>query len=153
MGKDFAREFWKICKAEGLQTYSIMIETKANFAEPTIRSLKSIIYRYREVYGYTYIHKFSQFVTIPNSGKNAQKIWYQKTFKNSDFFSVLYSKPLREYRKPNFKIGEFASPGMIYPSGRVISNSLITKIRNCCPFCQKPSNIHNKAGTRRVYQW
>ena len=25
---------------------------------------------------------------------------------NSDFLSILYSKPLREFRKPQFKIGE-----------------------------------------------
>ena len=29
-----------------------------------------------------------------------------KNIKNSDILSILYSKPLREYRKPKFKIGD-----------------------------------------------
>ena len=29
-----------------------------------------------------------------------------KIVKNSDFFSILYSKPLRKFSKPKFKIGE-----------------------------------------------
>ena len=50
-GTEFAGEFKKLCKAEGIQIiqiYSIMSETKAAFAKRTIRSLKKIIYRYRE---------------------------------------------------------------------------------------------------------
>ena len=41
-GTDFAAEFKKLCKAEGIQTYSTMSQTKAAFAERTIRSLKNI---------------------------------------------------------------------------------------------------------------
>ena len=29
-----------------------------------------------------------------------------KNVKNSDFLSILYSKPLREFRKPKFEVGE-----------------------------------------------
>ena len=29
-----------------------------------------------------------------------------KNLKNSDFLSILYSKPLREFRKPKFKVGD-----------------------------------------------
>ena len=29
-----------------------------------------------------------------------------KNVKNSDFLSILYSKPLRESKKPKFKIGD-----------------------------------------------
>ena len=29
-----------------------------------------------------------------------------KNVKNSDFLSILYSKPLREFRKPKFKVGD-----------------------------------------------
>ena len=36
------------CTAEGIQVYSTMTETKAVFAERTIRSLKNIVYRYME---------------------------------------------------------------------------------------------------------
>ena len=38
-GTEFAGEFKKICKAEGIQIYSTMSETKAAFAERTIRSM------------------------------------------------------------------------------------------------------------------
>ena len=45
-GTEFAREFKKLCKAEGIQIYSTMSETKAAFAERTKRSLNIILYRY-----------------------------------------------------------------------------------------------------------
>ena len=67
---EFAGEFKKLCKAEGIQSYSTMSETKAAFAERTIRFLKNIFYRYMEDNGYKYIHKLTQFVTIPNSRRN-----------------------------------------------------------------------------------
>ena len=51
-GTEFAGEFKKLCKAEGLQIYSTMSETKAAFAERTILSLKKILYRYMEDNGY-----------------------------------------------------------------------------------------------------
>ena len=47
-------------KAEGIQIYSI----KAAFDERTMPSLKSILYRYMESYGYRYIHKWSYFVEL-----------------------------------------------------------------------------------------
>ena len=39
-GTKFVGEFKKLCKAEGIQIYSTKSETKAVFAERTIRSLK-----------------------------------------------------------------------------------------------------------------
>ena len=42
-GTEYAGEFKKLCKAEGIQIYSTMSETKAAFAERTIRSLKNIL--------------------------------------------------------------------------------------------------------------
>ena len=42
-GTEFAGEFKKFCSAEGIEVYSTMIETKAAFAERTIRSLKNIL--------------------------------------------------------------------------------------------------------------
>ena len=45
-GTEFAGAFKKFCDAEGIQVYSTMSETKAGFAERTIRSLKNIVYRY-----------------------------------------------------------------------------------------------------------
>ena len=59
-GTEFVGAFKKFCAAEGIQVYSTMSETKAAFAERTIRSLKSILYRYTEDYGYNiytnYLH-------------------------------------------------------------------------------------------------
>ena len=105
-GTDFSGEFKKVCKAEGIQIYSTMSETKAAFAESTIRSLKNILYRYMEDNGYKYIHKLTQFVTTPNSRRNCSKDLIPKNVKNSDFLSILFSNPLREFRKPHFKIGD-----------------------------------------------
>ena len=102
----FAAEFKKLCKAEGIQNYSTMSETKAAFAERTIRSLKNILYRYMEDNGYKYIHKLTQFVTTLISRRNCSMDLIPKNVKNSDFLSILYSKPLREFRKPKFKVGD-----------------------------------------------
>ena len=47
-GTEFAGDFKKLCKAEGIQIHSTMSETKAAFADRTMRSLKNILYRYME---------------------------------------------------------------------------------------------------------
>ena len=44
-GTEFPGAFKKFCVAEGIQVYSTMSETKAAFAERTIRSMKNIFYR------------------------------------------------------------------------------------------------------------
>ena len=49
----------KLYKAEESQIYSAMFGTKSAFAERTIRSLKKILYRYKEEYGYMYIDKLT----------------------------------------------------------------------------------------------
>ena len=51
-GTEFAGEFKKLCKAERIQIHSTMSETKAAFAERTIRSLKKKLYHYMEDNGY-----------------------------------------------------------------------------------------------------
>ena len=96
------------CAATGIQVYSTMSETKAAFAERTIRSLKNILYRYIEDFGYNYIHKLPQFITTLNSRKNCSIDLRPNTVKNCDFMSVLYSKPLRQFKKPTFKVGDRA---------------------------------------------
>ena len=70
-GTEFAGGFKKFCAAEGIQVYSTMSETKAAFAERTIRSLKNILYRYMEDFGYKYIHKLPQFITNLNSRRKS----------------------------------------------------------------------------------
>ena len=104
-GTEFAGEFKKLCNAEGIQIYSTMSETKAAFPESTMRSLKNILYRYMEDNGDKYIHKLTQFVTTLNSRKKCSIDLIPTNVKNSDFLSILYSKPLREFRKPKFKVG------------------------------------------------
>ena len=76
----------------------------AAFAERTIGSLKTILYRYMEDYEYKYIHLLSQFVTNLNSRKHCSIVLIPKNVDNSDFLSILYTKLLREYKKPWFKI-------------------------------------------------
>ena len=83
-----------------------MSETKASFGERTKRSLKNILYRYMEDNGNKYIHKLTQFVTTRNSRRNCSIDLIPKNIKNSDILSILYSKPLREIRKPQFKVGD-----------------------------------------------
>ena len=83
-----------------------MSETKAVFAERTIRSLKNVLYRYMEDFGYKYIHKLPQFITTLNSRRNSSIDMRPNTVKHGDFMPILYSKPLREFKKPTFKTGD-----------------------------------------------
>ena len=83
-----------------------MSETKAAFAERTIRSLKYILYGYMEDYGYKYIHELPQFITTLNSRRNSSIDMKPNTVKNCDFMSILYSIFLREFKKPTFNIGD-----------------------------------------------
>ena len=83
-----------------------MSETKAAFAELTIRFLKTILYRYMEDYGYKYIHKLPQFVATMTFRSNRSIDMKANRVRNSDFMSILYSKPLRENKKSEFTIGD-----------------------------------------------
>ena len=84
-GTEVAGTFKKFCAAEGIEVYSTMSETKAAFAECTIRSLKKILYRYREDYGYKYINKLRQFISTLNTRKNGSIDMRPNTVKNFDF--------------------------------------------------------------------
>ena len=53
---NFAGAFKKFLAAHGIQAYSSFSDTKAAFAERTIRSLKNFLFLYMEGYGYKYIH-------------------------------------------------------------------------------------------------
>ena len=106
---EFAGCFRKLWKAEGIEIYSTVSETEAAFAERTIRSLKNILYHYMEDYGYKYIHTLSQVVTALISRRNCYLDLIPKDVKISDFLSILYSNPWREYRKPKVGIGDRSS--------------------------------------------
>ena len=105
-GTEFAGEFKKFCSAEGIEIYSTLTETKAASAERTIRSLKNILYRYMEDYGYKYIPKLRQFIARMSSRNNRSLDMKRNHVKNSDFMSILYSKPLKDYKTPKFGIRE-----------------------------------------------
>ena len=83
-----------------------MSETKAAFAERTIRSLKKVLYHYMEDFGYKNIHKLPQFIGTLNCRRNSSIDMRPNTVKNCDFMSILYSTPLREFKKPTFKVGD-----------------------------------------------
>ena len=83
-----------------------MTETKAAFAERTIRSLKNILYLYMEVFGYKYTHKLPQVITTLNSRRNKSIDMRPNSVKNCDVMSILYSKLSREFKKPTFKFGD-----------------------------------------------
>ena len=101
-GTNLAGEFKKLSKAEGIQIFSKTCESKAAFAERTIRSLKNKLYRNMEDNGDNYIHKLTRFVATLNFRRNCSIDLIPKNVKNSDFLSILYSEPLRELRKPKF---------------------------------------------------
>ena len=105
-GTEFAGEFKKFCSAEGKEIYSTKSETKAAFADRTIRSFKNILYRYMEDYGYKYFHKLPQFIATMNSGNIRSIDTKPNHVKNSDFMSILYNRPLRGHKKPKFGIGD-----------------------------------------------
>ena len=105
-GTEFVGAFKKFCTAEGVQVYSTMSETKAAFAERTIRSLKNILYRHMEDSGYKYIQKLPQFIATLNSRRNSSIDMRPNTVQNCYFMSILYKRPLREFKKPTFKIGD-----------------------------------------------
>ena len=96
-GTEFAGAFKRFCGAERIQAYSTMSETKATFAECTKRSLKNILYSYREDYGYNYIHKLHQFITTLNSRRNSSIDMSPNTQKKCDFMSLLYENSRNLY--------------------------------------------------------
>ena len=138
-GTEIAGEFKNLCRAEGIQVYSTMSETKATFAEQTIRSLKKILYRYMEDNDYKkYMQKLTQFVLTLNSRRYFSIDLIPKNVKNSDFFSILYSKRYESLGHPSLKLEiQFASRSTIYPSGRVISHSVQKRFSKLLQFLPK----------------
>ena len=98
-GTEFVGDLKKFCSAEGIEIYSRLRKTKAAFAKRTIHSLKNIWYRSVKDYGSKYIHKLPQFIATMNSRNNRSIDMKPDHVKNSDFMSILYSKPLREHKK------------------------------------------------------
>ena len=81
-----------------------MNETKAAFAERTIRSLKSNHYRYMDDHGYKYIHKLANHVKTLNFRRNCTEEFLPKVVMNSDFLLLRCSKLLQKIEKSECKL-------------------------------------------------
>ena len=137
-GTKFAGEFKKLCKAEGIQFYSTMSETKAAFAERTRRSQKNILYRYMEDNGSTYMHKLTQFLTTLNSRRNCSLDLLPNNVMISDFFPFCTAKHYENLENHSLKLEtEFANQCITYPSGRVMSHSLQKRFSKMFQFLPK----------------
>ena len=114
-GTEFAGEFKNFCSAEGIEIYSTMSEVQ--YVQRTIRSLKNILYRYMEDYGYKYIHKLPQFIATMNSRNNRSIDMKPNHVKNSDFMSILHTVNHSENTKsPDLELQiEFAFPSTTHP--------------------------------------
>ena len=127
-GMEFAGAFKKFCTAEGIQVYSTMCETKAAFAERTTRSLKNILYRYMEDFGYKYIHKLPQFIITLSSRRNSSIDMRTNTVKNCTFCLFFRVNFYENSRNPHSKlVTECESQSMICLFANVISRSLHEK--------------------------
>ena len=127
-GTEFAGAFKKFSAAEGIQVYSTMSETKAAFAEPTIRSLKNFLYRYMEDFVYKYIHKLSLFINTLNSRRNSSIDMRPNTVKNCEFMSIFYSKLYENIKNLHPKLViECESQNMTCLFAKVTSHSLHEK--------------------------
>ena len=81
-----------------------------------------------EDFGYKYIHKLPQFITTLNSRRNSSIDMKPNTVKNCDFMSILYSKLLREFKKPTLKISDRVRISKYdLPFAKVTSRSLHEK--------------------------
>ena len=138
-----------------IEKYSTRSETKAAFAERTIRSIKNLLYRYMEDYGYRYIQKLPHLNVTMNSRNSRSNGMKPNNDRKSDFLSQLHSKPLRAYKKPKFGIGDrvrFSNydlhfrksyqPQFTQETFEIVS--IATK---------KTSNIHNQRRTAWRYTW
>ena len=56
--------------------------------------------------GYKYIHKLAKIIKTLISRRNCSIDLIPKNVKNSEFLSILYSKPQREIKKLKFKVGD-----------------------------------------------
>ena len=82
-----------------------MSETKAAFAERTIRPLENIPYCYMEDYGCKYFHRLPQFIKTLNSRKNCSIDVISKNIKNCHFFPFCTTNPYEDMEKLKIKNG------------------------------------------------
>ena len=144
-GTGFAEEFKILCKAEGIQIYSTITETKAALAERTIRSLKNLFNRYTEDFACKYINKLSQFVTTVSSRISCSKKWYQKMSKNPTFCPFFTATQYENIEKPSLRLEtEFAAPSNFHLSEGAIGHSLHGKFFEVLKYFSDNLHIHTK---------
>ena len=106
-----------------------------------------------EDYGYKYFHNLPQFFAKMNSRNNRGIDMNTNHVRNSDFMSKLYSKPLREYERPKFGIGDRVRNSKYdLPFRKGYKPKFTQEIFwHCCHCFYETSNIHNQRRTRRCY--
>ena len=103
-----------------------------------------------EEYGYKYIHKLSQFVKILSSRKTRTINMVPNKVKNSDFMSILYGKPIREFPPPKFAIcGKVRISKIDLPFRKVYKPQFTEEILEIVALARgKTSEIHYKKTIR-----
>lgn len=106
-GTEFEGEFKKYCRDLGITIYHTFSETKAAYAERTIRSLKNIIYRFlEESESYRYLPKLQSFVKTLNTRIHKTIRMAPKNVTNGDVFKIIHSK-ISKFSKPKFRVNDY----------------------------------------------
>ena len=105
-GTEFSGDFRKFCTVKKIKSYSTRSETEAAVAERAIKSLKNIIYCYMEENGDKYMRKMDSFLKTMNTIVNRSTGKAPKNVTNKDFSSIFYRNPIKQYKRPRFKVGE-----------------------------------------------
>ena len=105
-GTEFSGEFRKFCTDKKIKIHSTGSETKAVVAKRAIKSLKNMIYRYMEENDDKYMRKMDSFLKTMNTRVYRSTGKAPKNVTNKDFLSIFYSKPINQYKRPRFKVGE-----------------------------------------------
>ena len=116
-GTEFKESFKTLCEKKGIKTYTTESEKKSAFAERTIRSLKSLIYKYLEhKWTYSYIDKLQDFVNTKNSRTNrVSKLAPNKVTKKDipRLFSLKAEQSLKLVRRPKLYVGKIVRKAKI----------------------------------------
>ena len=134
-GTDFTGEFRMYCSAKGIQNFSILSETRAAFAERTIRSLKIVLYRYVGDHGVKYLHKMSQFVTNLVFRNNVfDRNDAKECVKNLNFFRSVQQATTRIWKKTKVYDWRHSSHCEVWLnlSGKDISQLYARSFLYCC---------------------
>ena len=98
-----------------------------------------------ENFGYKYIHKLPQFITTLNCRRNSSIDMRPNTVKNCDFMPILYSKRLREFKKPTFKVGDrvrISKYDLLFRKG--YKPQFTKEVFESVAIVTKKTNIHNQ---------